>query len=84
MISPSPFFCFLRLRRGTRLRRRCTTATVAAPATNPVAASAAAWRAGTGTGSAGSTTAGAAGTGSPSTTSSSWKSSGVSLTNETA
>ena len=30
-ISPSPFLAFLRLRRGTRLRRRCTTATVAAP-----------------------------------------------------
>ena len=34
---------FLRLRRLTRERRRATTATVAAPATKPVAASAAAW-----------------------------------------
>ena len=45
MISPNDRS--LRRRRETRVRRRCTTATVAAPATKPVAASAAAWPAGT-------------------------------------
>ena len=46
-ISPSAPLPFLRRRRETRERRRATTATVAAPATKPVAASAAAWTAGT-------------------------------------
>ncbi len=45
----------LRRRRGRRPRRRWTTATVAAPATKLVAASAAAWRAGTSTGSGAAT-----------------------------
>ena len=44
----SPIAPFLRLRRraGRVARRRETTATVTAPAAKPVAASAAAWRAG--------------------------------------
>jgi transcriptional regulator len=61
------------LRAARRARAPRTTAAVVTPATNPVAASAAAWRAGTSpaAGRWASTGAGSATTGSPSTTSSS-------------
>ena len=47
-ISPTAPFLRLRRRAGRVARRRETTATVTAPAAKPVAASAAAWRAGSG------------------------------------
>src|ERR1700729_1528350 len=62
---------FLPLRASLRVDRRLIRASVAAPATNPVAAAAAAWTAGSDAGPARSIVRTSASTGSPSTTSSS-------------